>query len=70
MKPAMKVAEDQRLPDVSLWFRALGSSAALLILFAYPKEHFAKQESSLANVSVHEWGTFTSISDSDGHAID
>jgi len=59
-----------RLPSVSSCLCAVTSAAVLLTFMAFPRAHFAKQNSTSSELTVHEWGTFTSISDRDGRPID
>ncbi len=59
-----------RLPSVFSYLRALACAAVLLTLLAFPRAHFAKQNSTSSELTVHEWGTFTSISAKDGRPID
>jgi hypothetical protein len=59
-----------RLPSVSSYLRAVASAAVLLTFLAFPQAHFAKQNSTSSELTVHEWGTFTSISARDGQPID
>jgi len=59
-----------RLPYVTVSLHTLACAAVLLALLWFPQVYFAKQEASSSDLTVHEWGTFTSISGSDGQAID
>ena len=68
MKSGVRGAAAVRFP--SLFVRAIAGAAVLLTFLAFPRTHFAKQNSSPSELSVHEWGTFTSISGKDGHAIE
>jgi hypothetical protein len=68
MKSGVRGAAAVRFP--SLFVRAIAGVAVLLTFLAFPRTHFAKQNSSPSELSVHEWGTFTSISGKDGHAIE
>ena len=56
-----------RLP--SLFMRVITGAAVLLTFLAFPRAHFAKQNSLTSELTVHEWGTFTSISAKDGQPI-
>jgi len=56
-----------RLP--SLLLRTIASAAVLIAVLAFPRAHFATQNSSSSELTVHEWGTFTSICGKDGRAI-
>ena len=56
-----------RLP--SLFMRVITGAAVLLTFLAFPRAHFAKQNSLPSELTVHEWGTFTSISAKDGQPI-
>jgi hypothetical protein len=49
--------------------RAIAGTAVLLTFLAFPRAHFAEQNSSSSDLTVHEWGTFTSISGKDGKPI-
>jgi hypothetical protein len=68
MKSGATGAVFMRLP--SLFTRAFVGSAVLLTFLAFPRVHFASQGSSPSELTVHEWGTFTSISGKDGHPIE
>ncbi len=67
MKSGVKGTAAVRLP--SLFIRAIAGAAVLLTFLAFPRVHFARQNSP-SELTVHEWGTFTSISGKDGHAIE
>jgi hypothetical protein len=67
MKSGITGAVAMRLP--SLFMRPFVGAAVLLTFLALPRTHFAKQSSSPTELTVHEWGTFTSISGHDGHVI-
>ena len=67
MKSGITGAVAMRLP--SLFMRPFVGAAVLLTFLALPRTHFAKQSFSPTELTVHEWGTFTSISGKDGHAI-
>src|SRR4029077_6753225 len=49
--------------------RAIAGATVLLTFLAFPRAHFAEQNSSSSDLTVHEWGTFTSISGKDGKPI-
>ena len=49
--------------------RAIAGAAVLLTFLAFPRAHFAEQNSSSSDLTVHEWGTFTAISGKDGKPI-
>jgi len=51
-------------------FRALASAAIFFTILAFPQLHSAKQQAPSSNLTVHEWGTFTSISANDGQPIE
>ena len=70
MKSGIAGAVAMRLPSVSSCLRAVASAAVLLTFMAFPRAHFAKQNSTSSELTVHEWGTFTSISARDGRPID
>jgi hypothetical protein len=70
MKSGIAGAVTMRLPSVSSYLRAVASGAVLLMFMAFPRAHFAKQNSTSSELTVHEWGTFTSISARDGRPID
>jgi hypothetical protein len=70
MKSGIAGAVAMRLPSVSSCLRAVASAAVLLTFMAFPRAHFAKQNSISSELTVHEWGTFTSISARDGRPID
>jgi hypothetical protein len=70
MKSGIAGAVTMRLPSVSSYLRAVASGAVLLTFMAFPRAHFAKQNSTSSELTVHEWGTFTSISARDGRPID
>lgn len=70
MKSRGKRAVSVRLPYVTLSLRTLACAVALLAFLSFPQILFAKQEVSASDLTVHEWGTFTSISDNDGQAVD
>jgi hypothetical protein len=67
MKSATLGAGALRRP--SLFVRAFVGAAVLLTFLALPRVYFAKQNFSPSELTVHEWGTFTSISGKDGRAI-
>jgi hypothetical protein len=69
MKSGIAGAVAMRLASVSSYLRVLASAAVLLTFLAFPLAHFAKQNSTSSEVTVHEWGTFTSISSKDGQPI-
>lgn len=50
--------------------RAIICAAILFTILAFPQAHSAKQGPPSSDLTVHEWGTFTSISAHDGQAID
>ena len=70
MKPRSEEADSARLPYTIFSLRTLACAVALLAFLSFPQVHFAKQEVSASDLTVHEWGTFTSISDNDGQAVD
>ncbi len=55
-----------RLP--SIFMRVISGAAVLLTFLAFPRAHSAGQNSP-SELTVHEWGTFTSISAKDGQPI-
>ncbi len=69
MNPSITGAAHERLPR-GYSFRALACAAILLTIHAFPQAHSAKQEAPTSDLTVHEWGTFTSISADDGQAIE
>ncbi len=69
MKFGITGAVAVRLPHISFTLRAIAAAAVLLAFLAFPRVHFAKQNSSSPDLTVHEWGTFTSISGKDGQPI-
>jgi hypothetical protein len=58
------------LPFASWSLRAIACAVFLLSFLAFPRAHFAKQQSPPPDLIAHEWGTFTSISGKDGLAVD
>jgi hypothetical protein len=48
----------------------MACAAILLTILAFPQAHSAKQDAPSSDFTVHEWGTFTSISATDGQAIE
>ena len=70
MKSGTKGAVVMRPPYASFYLRAVAGAAVLLTFLAFPRAHFAKQNSTSSELAVHEWGTFTSISAEDGRPID
>jgi hypothetical protein len=69
MKSGTKGAVVTRPPYPSLSLRATAGAAVLIAFLAFPRAHFAKQNSTSSELTVHEWGTFTSISGKDGQPI-
>ena len=70
MKSGIAEAVAVRLPGVCSYLRAVVRGAVLLTFMACPRAHFAQQNSTSSELTVHEWGTFTSISARDGRPID
>jgi hypothetical protein len=70
MKFGITGAVAMRHPSASLPGRAIAGAVVLLTFLAFPRAHFAKQNSTSSEFTVHEWGTFTSISGKNGRAID
>jgi hypothetical protein len=70
MKSGIMRAVAVRPPNAFFSLRAIASAALLLTFLAFPRAHFAKQNSTSSELTVHEWGTFTSISAKDGRPID
>lgn len=69
MKSEITRAVAVRLPHISFSLRGIAGAAVLLTFLSFPRVHFAKQNSSSPELTVHEWGTFTSISGKDGQPI-
>jgi hypothetical protein len=67
MKCGITGAVAPRIPSFSVL--AIAGAAVLLSFFTFPLTYFAKQNSS-SELTVHEWGTFTSIYGKDGRPID
>ncbi len=70
MKPSTTGAVAARLPHISYSLPAFACSVLLLTFLPFPPAHFARQDSLSSDLSVHEWGTFTSIAGKDGAALD
>jgi len=70
MKSSVTGAVAARLPHLSPSLHAIACAAILFTTLAFPQVHSAKQDSPSSDLTVHEWGTFTSISTNDGQAID
>jgi hypothetical protein len=69
MKSGITGAGAVRFLRASFTLRAVAGTAVLLTFLAFPRVHFAKQNSASPDITVHEWGTFTSISGKEGQPI-
>lgn len=70
MKAAVTGATSARFPYPFFSLRAIACAAILFAILAVPQVHSAKQDAPSSNLTVHEWGTFTSISAKDGQSLD
>ena len=68
MTTRMKGAAPRRLLSNSLQFSLF--AATILFLLSLSQHHASAKQSTESELTVHEWGTFTSIAGTDGLAMD
>jgi len=70
MNPSITQSIAVRTRQANRSFRPIACAALLFTILAFPQAHSAKQDPPSSDLTVHEWGTFTSISATDGQAIE